>query len=491
MTYTVMRILTYVLCIVGTALLLPLGVAIWRGETPMIPVFAGPLALAWLASLTFLIKARGKPKVIGLQDAFAVVGTLWIVICLFGALPLYFSGSFASFTDALFESVSGFTTTGATVLADVESLPQSVNVWRCLAHWLGGLGVVALGVAMIPLLGAGGFRLIKAEATGPDKDKFTVSIASTAKALWFIYVGLTVFQAWLLHSAGLEWIDALCHALSTLGTGGFSTRNASVGAFGNAAVEWICTVFMLLGTINFAMYCKLFAGRVSEVAKNSELRAFLVVVPAAVAAVVAVEAFSSPSFGETLRKASFQVVSVISSTGFMTSDYTCWKSASQIVVVALFLIGGCAGSTAGGIKIIRWMVLAKQLVNEMRRLVHPYGVYTLRINGIPGRENFIPAVAVFIFAYLSLVVVTAFAGALCGLDLLTAFTAALSMAGNIGPAFGSLGPSCNYGDLPDFLKWWYMATMLAGRLEIYTLLLVVRIFTGGRDRVRPVGVKYA
>ena len=479
MTYTVLRILTYVLGIVGTALALPLGVALWRGESRMVAVFAVPMALAWISSLVFLVKARGRARVIGIQDAFSVVGTLWMVICLFGSLPLYFSGSFASFTDALFESVSGFTTTGATVLPDVESLPASVNVWRCLSHWLGGLGVVALGVAMIPLLGAGGFRLVKAEASGPDKGKFTASIASTAKALWFVYAGFTALQAWLLHDAGLGWIDSFCHAFSTLSTGGFSTRNASVGAFGSVRAEWICTVFMLLGTVNFAMYCKLLSGRLSEVAKNTELRVFLTVVSIAAALVASVEATSCTAFGDVLRNACFQVASVISSTGFMTSDYTSWLPASQIVVLTLFLIGGCAGSTAGGVKIIRWTMLAKQLANEMRRLVHPYGVFTLRINGVPGRETFIPTVAAFVFVYLIIVLLTTFAGALCGLDPLTALTAALSMVGNIGPAFGSLGPSSNYGGIPDFLKWWYMVAMLAGRLEIYTLLFVVRGFSLG------------
>ena len=249
MTFSFLRILTYVLGLVGTALLLPLGVALWRGETAMVPAFLVPMLSGWGVAFAFWLLARRRPRVFDVQHAFGTVGGIWIAICLFGALPLHFSGCFPSFTDAVFESVSGFTTTGASVLSDVERLPICVNLWRCETHWLGGLGVIALAVALIPLLGIGGFRLIKAETTGPDKAKLTSLIANTAKTLWFIYMALTAAQALLLWHAGLGAVDALAHAFSTMGTGGFSTRNASVGAFGLPAAEWICTAFMLLAQV--------------------------------------------------------------------------------------------------------------------------------------------------------------------------------------------------------------------------------------------------
>lgn len=472
MTYTVLRILTYVLGIVGTALLLPLAVAVIEKEDAMIPVFLAPMAIAWVSSLVFKIRARGKPGVLGIQDAFGVVGVLWIVICVFGAVPLYFSGAFDSLTDAVFESVSGFTTTGASVLDDVESLPRSINLWRCQTHWLGGMGVVALAVAMIPLLGAGGFRLIKAESTGPDKGKFTASITTTAKILWFVYCGLTALQTLLLWRAGLDPVDSLAHAFSTLGTGGFSTRNSSVGAFAIPAAEWICTVFMLLASVSFVLYCRLFTRRFPEVWRNTELRVFLCIVPAAVLAVWLLELFGRPQGAVSLRDAAFQTASLLSTTGFMTADYTTWLPSSQFVLLVLCFIGGCSGSTAGGVKVVRWVVLAKQLGNEIKKLIHPYRVFTLRLNGTSGREAFVPVVAAFIFAYLVLVAVTALFGTIAGLGPFTAFTAALSTVGNIGPAFGDLGPSANYGDIPSLLKWWYMIAMLAGRLEIYTLLIL-------------------
>lgn len=473
MTFSFLRILTYVLGLVGTALLLPLGVAVWKGEPEMVPVFLVPMLSGWGVAFAFWLLARRRPRVFDVQHAFGTVGGIWIAICLFGALPLHFSGCFASFTDAAFESVSGFTTTGASVLSAVEGLPQSVNLWRCETHWLGGLGVIALAVALIPLLGIGGFRLIKAETTGPDKAKLTSLIANTAKTLWFIYMALTAAQALLLWRAGLNAVDALAHAFSTMGTGGFSTRNASVGGFGLPEVEWICTVFMLLATVNFTLYYRLLTGRIGDVARDSELRTLLALVFCAVVCVTAVECRSWESFGGTLRASAFQVASIISTTGFMTDDYLAWRPAAQVVIFALFFVGGSSGSTAGGVKVIRWTILGKQLRNEVRHILHPHEVFTLSVNGCPGRGAFVPMVASFVFVYMLLVLVATFAGALAGLDVFTAFTGALSMAGNIGPAFGQLGPTSNYGALAAPLKWVYMFTMLAGRLEVYTLLILV------------------
>ena len=473
MAFSFLRILIYVLGLVGTSLLLPLGVAYWKGETAVVPAFLVPMLSGWGVAIAFWLVSRRRPRVFDVQHAFGTVGGIWIAICLFGSLPLYFSNCFPTFTDAVFESVSGFTTTGASVLSDVESLPCSVNLWRCETHWLGGLGVIALAVALIPLLGIGGFRLIKAETTGPDKAKLTSLIADTAKALWFIYVALTAAEALLLWRAGMGSVDALAHAFSTMGTGGFSTRNASVGSFGLPAVEWICTAFMLLASVNFTLYYRVLTGRLGEVVRDSELRTLVAIVFAAVAFATAVQFRSWEGIGATLRSVAFQVSSIVSTTGFMTDDYLAWRPAAQVAIFLLFFVGGCSGSTAGGIKVIRWTVLGKQLRNEVHRILHPHEIFTLSINGCPGREAFVPLVASFVFVYMLLVLATTFAGALAGLDVFTAFTGALSMVGNVGPAFGQLGPTSNYGALAAPLKWFYMFAMLAGRLEIYTLLILV------------------
>ncbi len=479
MAFSVLRILTYVLGIVGVAMTLPLAVALNEGERACVYAFMVPAISGGLAACVFWLLARGKPRVFDVRNAFGIVAGIWIAICLFGAIPLYFSGAYPSIVDAVFESVSGFTTTGASVCGDVEALPRSINLWRCETHWLGGLGVIALAVALIPLLGVGGFRLIKAETTGPEKEKLTNFIATTAKSLWCIYMVLTGLQAALLMFFGLDPVDSIAHAFSTLGTGGFSTRNASIGAYGIPAVEWTCTAFMLLASVNFAVYYRLITGRHSEVRRDSELRTFLFIVVAAISVAAAVQFRGFSDFGDTMRGVSFQVASILSTTGFMTEDYLSWKPAAGLVIFVLFFIGGCSGSTAGGIKVIRWTVLAKQLRNEMRRIVHPHQVFTLKLNGVSGREEVVPVVACFVFAYFILAIITTFAGALAGLDVFTAFTAALSMVGNIGPAFGALGPTENFGSIAAPLKCFYAFAMLAGRLEIYTLLILVgRLFRG-------------
>ena len=473
MAFSFLRILTYVLGLVGIAMLLPFGVAIWKGESAVLPAFLAPMLVGWGSAAAFWLMARRRPRVFDVQHAFGTVGGIWISICIFGAIPLYFSGCFPSLTDAVFESVSGFTTTGASVLSDVESLPVSVNLWRCETHWLGGVGVIALAVALIPLLGIGGFRLIKAETTGPDKTKLTSQITDTAKTLWFIYMALTAAQALLLWRAGMGAVDALAHAFSTMGTGGFSTRNASVGAFGLPSVEWICSAFMLLASVNFTLYYRMLTGRLGDVVRDSELRTLLAIVLCTVACATAIECRSLDGLGATLRSTVFQVSSIVSTTGFMTADYLAWRPAAQIVIFMLFFVGGSSGSTAGGVKVIRWTILGKQLRNEIHGILHPHEVFTISINGCPGREAVVPVVASFVFVYMLLVLATTFAGALAGLDAFTAFTGALSMVGNVGPAFGQLGPTSNYGFLAAPLKWFYMFAMLAGRLEIYTLLILV------------------
>ncbi len=476
-------------------MLAPLFVALRCGDTHTALAFAIPAAAGILGgAIVAYIRRRRKQETLGIGSAFTAVGGSWVSVCLFGAIPFLISGAIPSFTDALFESISGFTTTGASIFAEVEHLPPAINLWRCETHWLGGMGVIVLVVALVPLLGIGGFRLVKAETTGPEKGKFTARIASTAKALWLVYGVFTAIQAVLLRFCGMGWFDAVCHAFSTLGTGGFSTRNGSVAAFGSPAAEWICTVFMLLASVNFALYCRLLSGRrPSEVLRDSELRTFLCIAGGAILVAflghgVSGSGVSGSGVAAALRGSAFQVASILSTTGFMTEDYTAWRPTAQMVLFVLFLIGGCSGSTGGGIKVVRWTLLAKQLANETRRMLHPRAVYTIRLDGHPGREDLVPLAATFIFAYVMLVCVTAFVGAIGGLAPFEALTGALSMVGNVGPAFGRLGPTSNYGFLPAPVKLWYCFAMLAGRLEIYTMAIlatraaaaVVRMFASMR-----------
>lgn len=467
------KIIFAILAIVATTYIFPIVTAIVCHENFLI--YAIPMVCAWAAFFVIYFLTRKRPIKLTIKSTFVIVASAWISCSVFGAIPFILSGYFNTVTDAFFESVSGFTTTGATILSDVECLPRSLNLWRCETHWLGGMGIVALTVALFPLLGVGGFQLIKAETTGPEKGKVTPKITTTAKILWMIYFSLTLILFVSLKIAGMDVIDALSHAFSTLGSGGFSTRNASVAAFNSPAIEWIITLFMFFAGINFSLFFYLITGRFSEIKTNSEFKTYIAVFTIIVLAIafIIMPMASYTGFGQALRYSAFQVASIISTTGFSTCNYTDWVPAAQFLIFILFFIGGCSGSTGGGIKVVRWVILVKQVKNEMLKMLHPHGIFTVRLNKKVGRKDVVFSVASFITIYALLVCVTTFLGCILGpdLDVFSSFTGALSMVGNVGPAFGKLNPAANCGFLNPALKWVYMFAMLAGRLELYTMLM--------------------
>lgn len=465
------KIIAIILAVIGISMLLPLAVAFFCHEYAMLLPFGVPLVLALVLGVLFLNIKRREQISLSVRAVFLLVAGVWAAICFFGTIPLAASGYFPSFTDAFFEAASGFTTTGATILSDVEALPRSLNLWRCEMHWLGGMGVIALTVALMPLLGIGGFALIKAESTGVEKGKITPKIANTAKTLWLLYLGFTVAQAVLLLLCGMDGIDAVSYAFSTLGTGGYATRNDSIASYNSVPIEIVCTLFMFLAGINFSLYFYLIARKTDEIKKNTEFKTYLALFAGAVIVVTLILIPHFGSLARAFRYGTFQVASIMTTTGFGTSNYTTWPPAAQFVIFLLFFIGGSAGSTSGGFKVVRWVVLAKQAHNEILRMLHPHGVFTVRLNGMPGRKDLVFAVAAFTFVYLLLVSVTTFFGTLGGLELFSAFTGSLSMVGNVGPAFGMLNPSENLGFLPGWLKWWYGFVMIAGRLELYNLII--------------------
>ena len=467
----ILRVLSILLGIVGGTFLIPIGVAVAYKEYAMILPFAIPMAISLVLMLAINIPARKVKYNMTTRQTFLIVALSWVVASFMGAVPLYFSGSIKSFTDAVFESCSGFSTTGATILSEIESLPRSINLWRCLSHWLGGMGIVTLTVAVLPLLGVGGFQLIKAETTGPEKGKVTSRITTTAKALWGIYMGFTVLEIIALKIAGMDFVDALSHGFATLGTGGFSTMNASIGGYNSLAIEIVFTVFMFLAGINFSLFYYIIFRKSDEVKSNSELKAYIAIVFTSIIIVTLCLLSKYGSFGKSLRYASFQVISLLSTTGFCTDDFLNWPATAQFIAFLMFFIGGCSGSTSGGIKVVRWVILGKQVSNETKKMLHPHGVFTIRLNGRPCNSNIVSNVASFLAVYLLLLAITTGVGCLGNLDILTSLTGALSMVGNVGPAFGLLGPSANYGFLPAFVKWWYCFAMLAGRLELYTMVI--------------------
>lgn len=468
---TLLKISSILLSIVGITFLIPIAVAIYCHETAMILPFLIPMLISIVIMLAINIPTRKHKVHMSTKQTFVVVAFAWVVAGFMGSVPFYLSGYFNNYADALFESVSGFSTTGSTILSEIEILPRSINLWRCLTHWLGGMGIVTLTVALMPLLGVGGFQLIKAETTGPEKGKVTARITTTAKLLWIIYGGLTVLELIALKLAGMDFIDALSHAFATLGTGGFSTRNASLASYNSVAIDIIITVFMFLAGINFSLFFYLISGKFKDIKENTEFKAYLGIL---FISIVAITFCIKPIYGKfftSLRYSAFQVVSIISTTGFATADFLDWPATAQFLIFLLFFVGGCSGSTSGGVKVVRWVILCKQVNNETRRMLHPHGIFTIRLNNKVGRKDIVFSVTSFIAVYLLFVALTTFVGCIGKLDLFSAFTGALSMVGNIGPGFGSLGPSCNYGFLPDFVKYWYCFAMLAGRLELYTMII--------------------
>ena len=467
------RLTFIVLSVVALSFALPVGAACYFGEFSVLGAFLAPAFCVLIPGIFLLFFGRKKSVRFSTRSVFLFVALVWLSISLFGTFPLWLSGAIPNFVDAFFESCSGFSTTGCTILPEVESLPKCVNLWRCQMHWLGGMGIIALTVALLPLLGVGGFNLIKAESTGPEKGKITPKMANTAEMLWLIYGSLTVLHAISLRVCGMGWLDSIAHAFSTMGTGGFSTRNESIGSFNSPAVEWVCILFMFLAGINFSIFFYLLAGKFDEIRKNTELKAYVAIFLGSSVLISLILIPDFRNFAESLRAALFQVGAVMTTSGYMTSDYCSWPEAAQFLLFFLFFTGGCAGSTSGGFKVVRWCVLAKHARNEMTRMLRPHGVFSVRLNGISGRNDLVFSIGSFLFIYFALSLVTAFFGTLGGLDVFSSFTAALSIIGNVGPAFGMLGPTQNYGFLPPALKLWYCFAMVAGRLELYNLLIFV------------------
>jgi trk system potassium uptake protein TrkH len=469
------RLLLFLLGIAALTMLAPLIVAAIRGEREMLRAFGIPMGLVLLAALSAALPPlfSGKRERIrfGAGDGFLLVFLAWVLVCLLGAAPYVLSGHIPGLADAVFESVSGFTTTGATVIIDVEIMPRSLLLWRAMTHWLGGMGIVVLTVAILPLLGVGGFQLLKAESSGPNKEKITPKITATAKLLWLLYIALTALQTLLLRAGGMNWFDAVTHAFSTIATGGFSTRNDSLAAFESPFIDWVCTIFMILAGLNFTLLLRLFRGKYREILNNSEARAYGLII---LVSVCLGSAFLFPrtgSWGESLRLTAFHTASILTSTGFSASDYTLWPPLIQGILFFLMWIGGCSGSTAGGIKVIRHVVLWKQAGNEMKRLLYPRGVFSIRLDKQVGRKDVVYGVAGFVFFYIILVLAAALLVSSSGVDIFSSLTAALITLGNIGLGLGRFGPGSVFTALPDYVKWGLSFVMIAGRLELWTVFV--------------------
>lgn len=443
----------------------------------IISIFIGLLAMFF---------TKNHEKDISQREGYLIVSLGWLFMVLSGMLPYALSGEIQGIENIFFETMSGYTTTGASIVNDIEALPEGILLWRSLTHWIGGMGIIVLAVAILPLFGIGGMQLFSAESPGPSADKVKPKIADTAKRLWLIYFGYTLSETILLKVAGMTWFDASNHALSTLSTGGFSTKNASLAYWNdNPSIQYIVIFFMFLAGTNFVVSYYAFKGKISNVLHNEEFKWYLLFIIGATAITsLSIYYFSDPSiasieypmvFGEiesALRQGLFQVLAIITTTGFVSADYTLWTPLLTVLFFGLFFLGGSAGSTSGGIKVIRHLIMIKNGFQEFRRMLHPNAILPVRYKGSSVDQKIVYNILGFFILYsLSFIIGAAvFAGT--GLDFETALGASASSLGNVGPAFGELSPVDNYASLSVFGKYWSSFLMLIGRLELFTVLIL-------------------
>ena len=450
-------------------LALPVVTALLYGESP-VPFLAAALALV-AAGLALGIR---KPERTALyaRDGFAVVALAWILMSIFGAAPFVISGDIPHWVDAFFETVSGFTTTGASILTDVEAMSQSCLMWRSFTHWVGGMGVLVFVMAILPMTDGHGMHLMRAEVPGPTAGKLVSRMGDTAKILYAIYLAMTLVEIVLLLAGGMNLFDACIHAFGSAGTGGFSNKALSVGAYNSAYLEIVIGVFMLLFGVNFNLYYFLLIRRFRDVFRSDELRLYLIFVFASVAAIAANIVHIYGSVLTSLRHAFFQVSSIITTTGFATVDFNQWPSFSKAVLVALMFIGACAGSTGGGIKVSRILILLKAARSNMRKMLHPNAVATVRLEGKPLPESVVNGTYLYFTVYMMVFLASFLLLSLDGFDLITTVTAVVACFNNIGPGLELVGPMGNFSQFSPLGKLLLAFDMLAGRLELFPMLLL-------------------
>lgn len=465
----VLKIVGRVITMEAFVMLIPTFVAAFYGEdiTPFL------MSIILVLFLGVILSSMNATKEFFIREGFFTVGLIWLATGFIGALPFYYSGYFPSFIDCIFESCSGFTTTGATILTEIESLPKGILFWRSLTHWLGGMGVLVLATALIPTIGIRTKYLTQAESPGPVFSKLVPKQAQTSKILYAIYCFLTVAEAICLRIAGMPWYDSFIHAFGTAGTGGFSNMNASVGAYDSFAIDMVISVFILLFSINFAMYFLLMTRKFKEIFKSDELRFFLAIVAIATFIVTININHIYPDLKEAFRYAFFQVCSIISTTGFATADWLYWPQICQMIFILLMFCGACAGSTGGGMKCSRILVVFRVIRREIHHIIHPRAVQVVKLDGKVVEEKTIHSILTFIGAYFIIIMAGAVVVSLDGFGFSECFTVSLTCVSNIGPGLGVFGPAGNFSTLSGFSKGFLSFCMIIGRLEIFPILVLL------------------
>jgi len=470
----ILKIIGVLTLFFGLTMIFPILVSLYYHDSSLVPLLKS-LAITMTAGLIlYLIFYKAEAQIISQREGMAIVAVSWTAVGLFGALPFYLGDGYFNFTDAVFESVSGFTTTGSSVLSNIEAVSKGLLFWRSFIQWLGGMGIIVLSVAILPFLGVGGMQLYKAEVPSPVPDKLKPRIRDTAMILWKVYALISLVQVLLLMLGGMDFYDALCHTFTTMPTGGFSTKNTSVAHYDSVYFDCVFIFFMLLAGINFSLYYQMIRGKPLAFWRDSECRFFLGAVVILTLA-VSLDIFRTvyDTLGDALRYGAFQVVSIVTTTGYATADYEQWPAMSQLILLLSMFLGASAGSTGGGMKCLRIMLCFKYCYKELFSLIHPRAVTHIKIGGNTVPDDVMRSVLGFLVLYVGLFALSSVVLAGLGVDFITSFAAVAATMGNIGPGFGAVGPVENFAIIPVAGKWLLIWCMLLGRLEIFTVIILV------------------
>ncbi len=473
------RLIAYLVAVllfcIGLSMTAPLGVALYYGDGSA-PALLGSLLLTCGAGGGVFFRTRGQEDFyLSHRDGVAIVTLGWLAAGLAATLPYLLSATIPDFTNAYFESISGLTTTGSSILKDIEALPPGILFWRAQTQWLGGMGIIVLSIAILPFLGIGGMQLYKAETPSPVVDKLTPRISDTAQALWKIYIVLTIIEIFLLMAGGMNWFDSICHTFTTMPTGGFSPKNASIGHYQSVYIDFVILLFMFVAGMNFSLHYKLVKGNVRQFFRDPEFRSYLFIT-AAIILVITIDLYGAAIYKgifEACRYAAFQVVSIMTTTGFVTADFEQWPVLSQQLLLLCMFLGSMAGSTGGGIKIMRIVLLIKHCYLEIFRIIHPHATTVVKLGEIPVPQTIMRSIWGFFLLYVGIYIVATVAMAALGLDMISSISAVATCLGNVGPGLGSVGPMDNFSGVPFPGKWLLIFCMLLGRLEIYTIIVML------------------
>lgn len=468
----IIKLIGFLLFIEGICMLFALPFSIYYKENDTLHILLSTLVTVSAGGLCWLL-GRNASKSLGKREGFIIVSVAWVIFSLFGALPFVFSKTIPSYTDAFFETISGFTTTGASILNDIEALPHDLLFWRSMTQWLGGMGIIVLSIAILPILGIGGMQLFIAEVPGPVPDKLHPRIKETAKRLWAIYIIFTGVEAILLILGGMNFFDAICHSFTTMATGGYSTKQASIAYFSSPFIQYVITLFMFIAGTNFTLSYFALHLKLDRVWKNEEFRFYTGLILFFILIVTfGLFLTQNSGFERSFRDAAFQVVSIVTTTGYVTADYMKWAPFLGVIILVLMFTGGSAGSTGGAIKMVRILLLFKNGFMELKRLIHPNAVIPVRFNHRAVPPQIVNNILAFIAFYMLITVVSVMIISSMGYDLNSSFGSVAATLGNIGPGIGAVGPVENYAHFPVFGKWFLSFLMLIGRLELFTILVL-------------------